>query len=70
MNVQLPILTDSGGFQVFSLGNMKAAPGSKEPGETKSLVKISEDGVEFRSHLDGSKHMFTPERAMQIQANL
>ena len=70
MNVNLPILTDSGGFQVFSLGNMKTSAGSKEAGETKSLVKISEDGVEFRSHLDGSKHMFTPERAMQIQANL
>ena len=70
MNINLPILTDSGGFQVFSLGQMKNSPGSKESGETKSLVKITEDGVEFRSHLDGSKHMFTPERAMQIQANL
>ncbi|MDD2917113.1 MAG: tRNA guanosine(34) transglycosylase Tgt [Candidatus Gracilibacteria bacterium] len=82
MNVDIPILTDSGGFQVFSLGNMKNSPGSKAAltpnpspkgrGEEKnvSLVKITEDGVEFRSHLDGSKHMFTPERAMQIQANL
>ncbi|MFA6090677.1 MAG: tRNA guanosine(34) transglycosylase Tgt [Candidatus Gracilibacteria bacterium] len=70
MNINLPILTDSGGFQVFSLGQMKNSPGSKESGEAKSLVKITEDGVEFRSHLDGSKHMFTPERAMQIQANL
>lgn len=70
MNINLPILTDSGGFQVFSLGQMKNSPGSKESGETKSLVRITEDGVEFRSHLDGSKHMFTPERAMQIQANL
>ncbi len=70
MNINLPILTDSGGFQVFSLGQMKNSPGSKESGEVKSLVKITEDGVEFRSHLDGSKHMFTPERAMQIQANL
>lgn len=70
MNIHIPILTDSGGFQVFSLGQMKNSPGSKEAGETKSLVKITEDGVEFRSHLDGSKHLFTPERAMQIQANL
>ncbi|HBB26866.1 TPA: tRNA guanosine(34) transglycosylase Tgt [Candidatus Gracilibacteria bacterium] len=70
MNIDIPILTDSGGFQVFSLGQMKNSPGSKESGESKSLVKITEDGVEFRSHLDGSKHMFTPERAMQIQANL
>ncbi|MDD5197638.1 MAG: tRNA guanosine(34) transglycosylase Tgt [Candidatus Gracilibacteria bacterium] len=70
MNINLPILTDSGGFQVFSLGQMKKSTGSGESGETTSLVKITEDGVEFRSHLDGSKHMFTPERAMQIQANL
>lgn len=70
MNIDIPILTDSGGFQVFSLGQMKNSPGSKKSGEIKSLVKITEDGVEFRSHLDGSKHMFTPERAMQIQANL
>ncbi|MDR2503731.1 MAG: tRNA guanosine(34) transglycosylase Tgt [Deltaproteobacteria bacterium] len=50
-----PILTDSGGFQVFSL-----------PG----LRKISEEGVEFRSHLNGSKHIFTPEKVIQIQLNL
>ena len=47
-----PILTDSGGFQVFSLSR---------------LNKISDDGVEFQSHLDGSKHMFTPEFSMKIQ---
>ncbi len=52
---QRPILTDSGGFQVFSLS---------------SLRKICEDGVEFRSHLDGSKHMFTPESVVKIQRNL
>lgn len=50
-----PILTDSGGFQAFSLS---------------SLSKFSEEGVEFRSHLDGSKHMFTPEKVMDIQRNL
>lgn len=50
-----PILTDSGGFQVFSLS---------------SLRKITEQGVEFRSHLDGSKHLFTPENVIQIQRNL
>ena len=50
-----PILTDSGGFQVFSL-----------PG----LRKIREEGVEFRSHLDGSKHLFTPEKVVSIQRNL
>jgi queuine tRNA-ribosyltransferase len=50
-----PILTDSGGFQVFSL---------------EGLRTVSEDGVEFRSHLDGSKHVFTPESVMQIERNL
>ena len=50
-----PILTDSGGFQAFSLS---------------ALRKFSEDGVEFRSHLDGSRHMFTPEKVMAIQQNL
>jgi len=57
-----PILTDSGGYQVFSLG-------SRGEGR-KSLVKITEDGVEFQSHLDGSKHMFTPEKVIQIQLDL
>ena len=50
-----PILTDSGGFQVFSL---------------EGLRTVSEDGVEFRSHLDGSKHVFTPESVMAIERNL
>ena len=50
-----PILTDSGGFQAFSLS---------------SLTKIREDGVEFRSHLDGSRHFFTPEKVVSIQRNL
>lgn len=50
-----PILTDSGGFQVFSLAR---------------LNKITDDGVEFQSHLDGSRHMFTPEISMEIQRNL
>jgi len=50
-----PILTDSGGFQVFSLSDLR---------------KITEDGVEFKSHLDGSKHMFTPESVMEIENSL
>ena len=50
-----PMLTDSGGFQVFSL---------------EGLRTVSEDGVEFRSHIDGSKHVFTPETVMQIERNL
>ena len=55
MNWHKPILTDSGGFQVFSLS---------------SLNNITDEGVKFSSHVDGSKHLFTPERAMQIQHNL
>ena len=50
-----PILTDSGGFQVFSLS---------------ALRTISEEGVEFKSELDGSKHFFTPEKVMKIEENL
>ena len=52
MNWDRNILTDSGGFQVFSLGDLR---------------KISEDGVEFRSHIDGSKHFISPEKDMEIQ---
>lgn len=60
-NYRKPILTDSWGFQVFSLGKTR---------EWDSLVDITEDGVHFRSYLDGSKHFFTPERVMDIQSNI
>lgn len=50
-----PMLTDSGGFQVFSLAGIR---------------KIREEGVEFRSHIDGSKHQFTPERVMDIERTI
>ncbi|MEO1676806.1 MAG: tRNA guanosine(34) transglycosylase Tgt [Pseudomonadota bacterium] len=52
MNWDRPILTDSGGFQVMSLADLR---------------KLTEDGVSFRSHIDGSQHMLTPERSMEIQ---
>ena len=52
MNWSGPILTDSGGFQVMSLSDLR---------------KITEEGVEFRSHIDGSKHMLTPEKSTEIQ---
>lgn len=52
MNWHRPILTDSGGYQVMSLSDLR---------------KLTEEGVEFRSHIDGSKHMLTPERSMEIQ---
>lgn len=61
MNWDKPILTDSGGFQVFSLGVQK---------EGAKLVDIDEDGVNFRSHIDGSLHRFTPEVAIGIQHKL
>lgn len=59
-----PILTDSGGFQVFSLGL-----GSKTKGGDR-LVRVYKDGVEFKSYIDGSKHIFTPEKVLDIQNNL
>ena len=55
MNWQKPILTDSGGYQVYSLS---------------SLRKLKDDGVEFRSHLDGSTHFFSPEKVIQIQRSI
>src|ERR1700723_2485127 len=55
MSWERPMPTDSGGFQVFSLSKLR---------------KISEDGVEFRSHLDGSKHFFSPEHSMDVQIAL
>ena len=61
MNWDKPILTDSGGFQVFSLGQQKTDKGQG------GLTKIDEEGVTFQSHIDGSKHRFTPESAIQIQ---
>jgi queuine tRNA-ribosyltransferase len=61
------VLTDSGGFQVFSLGE-RSGGGRERAGP--GLVKISEEGVEFRSHLDGSRHLLSPEIAMQVQEAL
>jgi queuine tRNA-ribosyltransferase len=55
MNWDRPILTDSGGYQVMSLSD---------------LTKVTEDGVSFKSHLDGSRHMLSPERSIEIQRSL
>lgn len=55
MNWKSPILTDSGGFQVYSLSDRR---------------KVSEEGVRFKSHIDGSYHLFTPEYSMEIQRNI
>lgn len=62
-----PIITDSGGFQVFSLGRKRYARKNEDSEGEADLVRISEDGVDFRSHWDGSLHTFTPERSMQYQ---
>ncbi len=88
MNWHAPVLTDSGGFQVFSLGaSIEHGVGKIAnifPGEEggilssaairskkgKSLVKIGEDEVRFRSHIDGSEHIFTPEKSISIQRQL
>src|ERR1700719_72533 len=55
MRWERPILTDSGGFQVMSLAK---------------IAKVNEDGVTFQSHIDGSRHALTPERSIEIQADL
>lgn len=60
MGWQKPILTDSGGFQVFSLGTQAA----------NKLAKVDEEGVAFRSHIDGSNHYFSPEKSIQIQQSI
>lgn len=65
-NVSMPILTDSGWFQVFSLWQTSWAWYKNK----ESLVKITEDGVHFRSYIDWSKHFFTPEKVMDIESNL
>ncbi|MBI1741507.1 tRNA guanosine(34) transglycosylase Tgt [Candidatus Acetothermia bacterium] len=81
-----PMMTDSGGFQVFSLGAgnehgvgkiASIFPEEQDPGghlhpaaRGESLVKLSEEGVEFRSHIDGSKRKFTPESVIEIQRKL
>ena len=69
MNWHGPIMTDSGGFQVFSLARGKSY-GDVDAAAAGSLVKITDDGVEFQSHWDGSKHMFTPEFSMNLQWQL
>jgi queuine tRNA-ribosyltransferase len=75
------LLTDSGGFQVYSLGEARRDVEAAEAGEpdeaappagreAPGLVSVSDDGVVFKSHLDGSRHAFTPERAVEVQEAL
>ena len=89
MNWNGPTVTDSGGFQVFSLGAGFETGENKFKSKTKNvlnrvsntcadssdnchgkLAKIDEEGVEFQSHIDGSKHYFTPEKSIEIQHNI
>lgn len=82
MNWRGPTMTDSGGFQAFSLGAAfgkgvsKIAKGEvaeEENGgsqEEPAMAKIDEDGVTFKSYIDGSEHKFTPERSIEIQHNI
>jgi queuine tRNA-ribosyltransferase len=85
MNWSGPTMTDSGGFQVFSLGAAYGKEMSKvlkvtdpslmiperfDDSDAPRLAKIGQDGVSFKSHLDGSTHYITPEKSIQIQHNL
>ncbi|MBP9699859.1 tRNA guanosine(34) transglycosylase Tgt [Candidatus Woesebacteria bacterium] len=71
MNWKRPMLTDSGGFQVFSLGKQLAQKrAAQQPSSTKSSLvpaTITNEGVSFTSHLDGSKHFISPEKSIAIQ---
>ena len=64
-----PLMTDSAGFQIFSLGDVNRQRKLCLQGDPLEipLVKISEEGVKFRSHLDGSEHLFTPEKSIEVQ---
>ena len=74
MNWKGPMLTDSGGFQIFSLGHGSVADEIKgrslNNNRKKSLLKISEEGALFKSYIDGSNHLLTPERSIEIQRNI
>lgn len=68
-----PMLTDSGGFQIFAMGHGGVADEIKGRGggnKAKSLLKVTEQGAEFRSYLDGSKVFLTPERSIEVQRAL
>jgi queuine tRNA-ribosyltransferase len=70
-----PMLTDSGGFQIFSLGHGSVAAEIKgnrafNSDRPKTLARITEEGALFRSYVDGSKHLLTPEKSIQVQRQL
>ena len=74
MNWQGPMLTDSGGFQIFSLGQGSVSDEIKgknlSNNKNKSLIKIIEEGSLFRSYIDGSKMLLTPEKSINIQRDI
>ena len=77
MNWSGPTFTDSGGFQAFSLGIAYGDSVSKISNKetvsrlnNNNLVKIDEEGIDFKSIIDGSSHRFTPERSIEIQHNI
>lgn len=81
MGWERPMLTDSGGFQVFSLGagiehgvgkvaSIFPGEGGPRPTGESGMVKVGEHGVVFTSHIDGSRHEFTPERSIDVQRRL
>lgn len=68
-----PMLTDSGGFQIFSLGHGSVAAeikGKRNSKHPKTLLKITEEGAKFRSYLNGEMHLLTPEKSIQVQRQL
>lgn len=68
-----PMLTDSGGFQIFSLGHGSVAEevkGRRQSSRPKSLLKINEEGATFKSYIDGKQHVLTPEKSIQVQRAL
>ncbi len=68
-----PMLTDSGGFQIFSLGHGSVAEEIKGKGQKSkatSVLKIEEEGVLFKSYVDGAKHLLTPEKSLEVQRKL
>lgn len=68
-----PMLTDSGGFQIFSLGHGSVSSeikGKRETNRPKTMLKITEEGARFKSYIDGSFHLLTPEKSIQTQVAL
>ncbi|MFN7038719.1 MAG: tRNA guanosine(34) transglycosylase Tgt [Alphaproteobacteria bacterium] len=68
-----PMFTDSGGYQIFSLGHGSVAnevKGKRMMNQTKSLLKITEEGAKFKSYIDGSYHLLTPEKSIDVQRDL